>query len=491
MFFENMSYIYEFINITPELIVTFAIILSVIFSIFKNSYNKVFYISIFGLLIAFLLYVFSGTNVFLQSFYSSLQTDKFSIFFIILILFSSIIALFISQKQISTMNNRHKSEFCIFMLSSVLGAVFLAKSSDLITMFISLELLSISSYFLILYGKNKMLSIEATLKYFIFTAVSSAFLIYGFSLLYGITAKTNLIEIYNNLAINNSAYSPVSFIAFLMIFVSVAFKTSLIPFHMWTSDVYKGASPAVNIFLSCSSKFAVFSVLLKLITINPYAIYFIYFIAIATITTGSILAIRESNIKKLMAYSTIAQAGFLLSGIAIFNSGYNLQPLFYYMFVYMIMNTGCWIVIELFSNNDNLQTLKDIKGLFYINPFLGFSFTVFLVGLAGLPITAGFFSKFYLLQSIYFSGEFFLLLFFAVLINTIFGIFYYLKILKYIFSKQINKELSSLDFRFYNGKALLLLCVIITLVGGFYPDILKNYTDSYSKISYFEQINTD
>ena len=155
------------------------------------------------------------------------------------------------------------------------------------------------------------------------------------------------------------------------------------------------------------------------------------------------------------------------------------------------MNTGCWIVIELFSNNDNLQTLKDIKGLFYINPFLGFSFTVFLVGLAGLPITAGFFSKFYLLQSIYFSGEFFLLLFFAVLINTIFGIFYYLKILKYIFSKQINKELSSLDFRFYNGKALLLLCVIITLVGGFYPDILKNYTDSYSKISYFEQINTD
>ncbi len=483
--------LYEFINILPESIIILAIILGVIFSVFKNSYNKVFYISVFGLMIPFLLYITSGTEIFLQSFYSALQLDKFSLFFILLILFSSIIALFISQRQISNSKIKYKSEFCTFLLSATLGAIFLSKASDLISIFVSLELLSISTYFLIYYGKNVKLSLEATLKYFIFSAVTSAFLVYGFSLLYGITTKTNLVEIYNGLIANNSSYSPISFIAILIIFVSVAFKTSLIPFHMWTSDVYKGASPSVNIFLSCSSKFAVFSLLMKLVSVNPYAIYFVYFIAIITITVGSILAIRESNIKKIMAYSTIAQAGFILSGLTIFNNGYNLRPVFYYMFIYMLMNIGCWIAIELFSNDDKFQNLKDINGLFYVNPFLGFCFTVLLVGLAGLPITAGFFSKFYLLQSVYFAGEFFLLLFFAVLINTIFGIFYYLKIPKYIFSKQINRELLKLNFGFYNAKILLLLCTTMVLIGGFYPDILKSYADSFSKITSFENVNID
>ncbi len=482
---------FDFINILPEGIIIIAILLSIVFSLFKNSYSKTFYTSIFGLLIPFFLYAFSGTEVFLQSFYSALQLDKFNMFFILLILFSSIIALIISQRYISSSTFSHKSEFCIFLLSAVLGAVFLAKATDLISIFVSLELMSISTYFLIYYGKNAAYSIEAVLKYFIYSSVTTAFLVYGFSLLYGVTTKTSLPEIYAALINNNGTYIPVTLIALLMIFVSISFKTSLIPFHMWTSDVYKGASPAVNIFLSCSSKFAVFSLLLKLVSINAFAVYFVYFIAILTITIGSLLALRESNIKKLMAYSTVAQAGFILSGLVIFNNGYNLQPFFYYMFIYMIMNIGCWIIIELFSNEDKLQTLKDMKGLFYVNPFLGFGFAVLLTGLAGLPVTAGFFSKYFLLQSIFFSGEFFLLLFFAALINTIFGVFYYLKILKYIFSKQINRELIKSDYKFYNAKALLLLCIIMTLWGGFYPDVLKNYTDSFSKITSFEQINIE
>lgn len=485
------DFIFELVNILPEFIIAIAILLGIVFSIFKNSDNKVFYISIFGLVIPFLLYLFSGTEIYLQSFSSALQLDKFSLFFLLLILFSSITALFLSQRQISKSTFQHKSEFYIFLLSAALGATFLSKASDLISIFVSLELLSMSTYFLIYYGKNTFYSIEATLKYFIFSSVTTAFLVYGFSLLYGLTSHTNLKEIYSSLIMNNGTYTPITLIALLMIFVSISFKTSLFPFHMWTSDIYKASSPGVNIFLSCASKFAVFSVLLKLVSINSYAIYFVYFIAIITITTGSLLAIRESNIKKLMAYSTIAQAGFILSGLAIFNNGYNLQPLFYYMFIYMIMNIGCWIVIELFSNDDKIQTLKDIKGLFYINPFIGFCFSVLLIGLAGLPITAGFFSKFYLLQSVYFSGEFFLLLFFAVLINTILGIFYYLKILKYVFSKQINRELLKSDFKFYNAKALLLLCIIMTLAGGFYPGILKNYSDSFTKITSFEQLNIE
>jgi proton-translocating NADH-quinone oxidoreductase, chain N len=309
---------------------------------------------------------------------------------------------------------RDRGEYFYLLLTGLLGAMMLASAADLIVLFVGLEVLALSSYILVALRRQYLPAVEGAFKYVVNGGIASAITLYGMSFLYGLTGSTNLLAVGEGLRdayVSGNAY--LVYVAFFFLVVGVAFKIAAAPFHMWAPDVYQGAPTPVTAFLAVVSKAAGFALLLRLLLTaflglaNPldgspllFSELNVYVgaVAAASMIIGNTVALRQTNVKRMMAYSSIAHAGYLLVPFASLTTMVFSQMMFY-LVAYLFMTMGAFAVIQLVARDRGSEDLRAFAGLFRRSPLLALAMTLFLLSLAGLPLTAGFIGKFYLFLS--------------------------------------------------------------------------------------------
>ena len=388
----------------------------------KNSFNKIYNLSILLLIgIIFVIYKngLEKSGIFLDSFIS----DPLSNFVKILIAVSSIIILFTSKKFILD-NKISKFEYPIIILLAILGMFFMISSNDIILFYLGLELQSLSLYVLASIDRDNLKSSESGIKYFVLSALSSGLLLYGCSLLYGFTGSTNFELIKNELTVENIG----AIFAMVFILVGLSFKVSAVPFHMWTPDVYEGSPTSITNFFAVVPKVVGLAVIIRFMDVPFENILsdwqtIIIFISVASMILGAVAAIRQTNIKRLMAYSSIGHIGYILAGVAT-GTTYGYSSSLLYMTIYVIMNIGAFSCIYL-MRKDGVYTEKisDLSGLSKKRPLLAVSFLIIFFSLAGIPPLGGFFAKFYVFLSVVESKMYILAI--VGLMTTVISAFYY------------------------------------------------------------------
>jgi len=476
--------------IYPEIILSLTLVALVIFDLIFNKQKKFLpLISIIGLLIAFIFVIpefgTSRSAFPISENNSLLSIDSFSAFFKGLIIIASVfVVLFsMSSNEIKSCPDR-QGEYYSLMFGMIIGMFFLVSANDLILIYLSIELLSLSSYVLAGFVKTSIRNSEASLKYVIYGSTSSGIMLFGISILYGITGSTNLFEINSVLGFSN--VPQITFlISILMIFTGIGFKISIVPFHFWTPDVYEGAPLPITAFLSVASKAAGFAVLIRFIEITfaeslsksgywqliPYVNWqnLLVLFSIITMTFGNFAALWQDNLKRLLAYSSIAHAGYLMLGVAVL-SDQGLAAVLIYFSIYLFMNLGAFFIVMLIANKINSENIDDYRGLGYSIPFLSTSLAIFLVSLTGLPPTAGFIGKLYIFFALVDAKM--IVVAIIALLNTVVSLYYYIRVLKVMFLERTDKhveiEISPLNF------VIILALLAPTLIFGVYFTPLIN-----------------
>jgi len=331
--------------------------------------------------------------------------------------------------------NREKiSEYFILLFSTLIGMNFMISSGDFLMFYLGLELATIPIAALAAYTHHQTKSAEAGIKLLLSSALSSGILLFGISLIYGSTGS-----IYFDAVVQQYANTPLQILAFIFFFTGMAFKLSLVPFHLWTADVYEGAPINVTSYLSVISKGAAAFILIILMftvfnTIAPIYNHMLYLIAVLTMTIGNLFALRQKNMKRFLAFSSIAQAGFILLGIMGGNT-MGMTSVIYFVLVYIFSNLGAFGVVSAISTVTGKESMDDYDGLYATNPKLSLLMMLALFSLAGIPPVAGFFGKFFLFQSAASAGYYWLV--FIAVLNATASLYYYLLVVKAMF---INKN---------------------------------------------------
>lgn len=353
-----------------------------------------------------------------------------------------------------------QGEFYVLTLSTLLGMYFMISAGHFLMFFIGLETASIPMAALVAFDKYRHHSAEAGAKYILTALFSSGLLLYGISLIYGSIGTLYFADIPAHLDGN-----PLQIMGFVFFFSGMGFKISLVPFHLWTADVYEGAPSTVTAYLSVVSKgsaaFVLMTTLIKVFA--PMVVQWqevLYWIIIASITLANLFALRQQNLKRLMAFSSISQAGYILLGI-ISGSSQGMSSLVYYILIYMFANLAVFTVITIVALRAHKYTLEDYNGLYSTNPKLTFLMTLALFSLAGIPPFAGFFSKFFIFAAAFQSG--FHLLVFIALINTVLSLFYYLKIVKAMYITKSDHPIATFRSDNYT-RASLTICTLGILI---------------------------
>jgi NADH-quinone oxidoreductase subunit N len=458
---------------------------------FKKSKNIAGYIAIAGLLIT-AIFLFEQTGANYKAFSSLLVVDSFGQFMKFIVLMSSLIIIVFSFFS-DELHNAHTKlgEYYTLIIGMTFGMFLLVGSSNLIMIYVAIETMSISSYVLAGYTKEVKRASEASLKYVIFGAVSSGIMIYGISILFGLTGSLNLFEINQFLVANKVATIPL-LLSGLMILSGFGYKISAVPFHFWTPDVYEGAPVTITAYLSVASKAAGFAVLLRFFktglldsipgTSEAWQLlgsidwhYVIAVLAVLTMTLGNLVAVWQTNMKRLLAYSSIAHAGYLLMAVSVMNDN-GVSAVLIYFFFYMLMNLGAFFVVQLVANKLNSEEVEDYNGLGYRSPVLGVCMTVFLISLTGLPPTSGFIGKLYVFSAVINSGYLWL----AVIgvLNSVVSLYYYVKIIRNMYLRDVESTKSKLVFSPVTIAIVLLLAVPTLLFGVYFTPIIEwaNYS---------------
>lgn len=359
--------------------------------------------------------------------------------------------------------HKHLPEFYMLMISTLIGMFFMISSGNLLMFYVGLELSTIPMAALANFNLNKASSSEAGMKMILSSAFSSALLLMGVSFIYGTTGSFSFAQITSQL--DNNA---LQIFAFVLLFTGFAFKLSVVPFHFWTADVYEGAPVPVAAYLSVVSKAAVafvfVTVLYKVFGTMAHIWYVLLFLtSVLTIGIGNIFAVRQENIKRFLAFSSIAQVGFILVGIS---SGTQAgeASMIYFLLIYLFSNLGAFGVVNVVSAMSGKENISDYKGFYKTNPALSWFLTISLFSLAGVPPTAGFFGKLFLLTSGASTGNYLLVGFAAI--NMIVSMYYYLKIVKAIFMDENAMPIAHIKAGIIPGIAIV-ICVIGILVTGF------------------------
>ena len=455
--------------IAPEIFLSLSIFLTLLIGVFfKNSYNLVTNLT-YVILISLLLIIFNSFHESGNLFSNSFVTNSFINFFKILILLGTLFVMFITQKFIKDTKINY-FEYPLLLLFSVLGMFFMISSNDLMSFYLGLELQSLALYILASFDRDNLKSNESGLKYFVLSALSSGLLLYGCSLLYGFTGSTNFEEIKLKAELENTGTT----FAMVFILVGLAFKVSAVPFHMWTPDVYQGSPSSVTSFFAVVPKVAGIAILIRFVQIPFEQLIdqwknILVFMALASMILGAVAAIGQTNIKRLIAYSSIGHIGYALAGISTGTvTGYSSSIT--YMSIYVIMNLGVFSCIFLMKKNGKYcEDIKDLAGISKQNPLLAISFLIIMFSLAGIPPLAGFFAKFYVFMSVVESGMYTLAI--VGLLSTVISAFYYLRIVKIIYFDDINKPFDHIKDI---GISITLLLSTLTLITFFiYPSYLN------------------
>ncbi len=374
----------------------------------------------------------------------------------------------------------YRGEYYLLLLSALLGGMMLISSADLITLFVSLELLSLSSYILVGIQRDKLVSSEAAWKYVIYGGVSSAFLLYGMSFLYGLTGTTSLLKMPENLTVAlTNGHSMLLYLAFFLLLVGVAFKIAAVPFHMWAPDVYEGSPTTITNFLAVVSKIAGFTFLLRLFgslffqetlqtVLQTIVTPSLIVLASLSMIFGNVIALRQSNLKRMLAYSSIAHAGYMLVALITILIGNSLgasSSLYYYFVAYLLASTGVFAILLVISKEGDADQ-KILTGLHKRSPWLAFSLAVFLLSLAGIPFTAGFIGKFTILVNAYDSLLYWLSG--MMLLTTVISYYYYFRVIRQMYWAEGEEQTES-KVHWTAG-----LVIGITLVGTFLFGIMPN-----------------
>jgi NADH-quinone oxidoreductase subunit N len=465
----------------PETILVVTFIISMFLDVvFKKVKNISGYISIAGLLIA-ALFLSRQTGMESKVFSDALVIDGFGQFLKFVILISSIIVIVFSffSKELSQAHSR-LGEYYTLIIGMAFGMFLLVGASNLLTIYIAIETMSISSYILAGYTKEVKRASEASLKYVIFGAVSSGIMIYGVSILFGLTGSLNLYDINTFIATHEVATIPL-LVSCILIISGFAYKISAVPFHFWTPDVYEGAPVTITAYLSVASKAAGFAVLVRFFktcfvdpsfsTTGDWTLIsnidwhtIIAILAILTMTFGNLIALWQTNLKRMLAYSSIAHAGYLLMAVSVLNDTGVVAVLVYFFF-YMIMNLGAFFIIQIVADKIGSENIEDYNGLGYRTPIIGICMTIFLISLTGLPPTAGFIGKLYVFSSVIDSG--YLWLAAVGVINSVISLFYYVRVIKHMFLRTNESSNSKIVFS-PSIIIIVLLLTIPTLVFGLY-----------------------
>ena len=446
----------------PEIFLSLSIMFLLILGVFKKNSSKIIQNLSLVVLLVTAVITFNETVGIkeVKLFNNSIIIDYLSSLMKIVTLLATFLVLIISSNYLRTFKI-FKIEYPILILSSVLGMMIMINSNDLIVFYMGLELQSLALYVLATFNRDQIKSSEAGLKYFVLSALSSGLLLYGCSLIYGFTGSTNFNVIANQLG--SSEYAITFGIVFIL--VGLAFKISAVPFHMWAPDVYEGSPTSVTLFFTMVPKVAALTVFIRFLyvpflnLIDQWQMILI-FLSIASMLFGAIAAIGQTNIKRLIAYSSISHIGYTLAGLA---AGTNdgIQSSIVYISIYIIMNLALFsCLLMLKRNNKYYEDIKDLSGLSKNHPLLSLSLLVILFSLAGIPPLAGFFAKFYIFKAVIEQSMFFLAV--VGLLSTVVAAFYYLRIIKIIYFDE-EKEKYDEDHSLWLKFSLTFSTILILL----------------------------
>jgi NADH-quinone oxidoreductase subunit N len=400
-----------------------------------------------------------------------MKVDSYSLFFIGLILMATAATVLLGYGYLQRLGG-HYEEFYLLLLLAAVGAVVLVMSRHFASFFIGLEILSISLYALIAYPRKRAQSVEAGLKYLILAAASAAFLLFGMALVYMDTGTLDFARMAARLPSPPEPGGRLILLAGLgMLVVGIAFKLALVPFHMWTPDVYQGAPAPVTGFVATVSKTAMLALLVRLFApvnlLSNLSVFWMFgLVAFASMVGGNLLALLQNRVKRILAYSSIAHMGYVL--VAFMAGGHTaVQAVTFYMVAYTITTLGAFGVISVLSHKDgDADRLEDFQGLFFQYPWLGGIFTAMLLSLAGIPLTVGFMGKFFIVATGLHSALWWLVI--TLLVTSGVSLFYYLRIVVVLFSRSGEGQAVSLlqpSIGFSGGLVLAAMAVLLVWLG--------------------------
>ncbi|MEB3244918.1 MAG: NADH-quinone oxidoreductase subunit N [Vampirovibrionales bacterium] len=421
--------------------------------------------------------------------YGAVQADLFGLIMRMLLVSGAGLLLFAVRPAVERNKSVLPAEFYITLMTALLGGMILASASDLITVFVSLETLGIASYVLASSMRGNVASAEGGLKYLVYGGASSACVLMGFALFYGLSGGyTDFAHVSASLQQMMLSGAPESMLllafASVLTMVGVGFKLSAAPFHMWTPDVYEGSPLPVTAFLSVVSKVAAFAFAVRLLgnllmPLQSLISMPILVMAVLSMTIGNVLALVQTNLKRLLAYSTIAHAGYMLLGLYV-GSQSGIGSLMFYLVTYMVMNLGAFASAMAIANMLGSEKTADYAGLFTKRPMLVLMFSIALLSLAGIPVTSGFFAKFYLFKAVAEAGAANVWLVVFALLNSTISLYYYINIIRLMVVAEPSVAVAALPDKqpanvqahqapFATGGLMLALtlCTVVTLVLGF------------------------
>src|SRR5580692_4326491 len=406
------------------------------------------------------------------AFWNMVQVDGFSVFFHVLVIAIAAVVILSSYEYMRVQRIR-AGEYYALILFGVVGMALMSSAVELVLIFIALEISSISSYVLTGFRRHEAASAEASLKYFLLGSFATAFFLYGVALMFGATGSTNIDQISRTL--RSGPIPLLAFVAVALMFVGLGFKVAAAPFHIWTPDVYEGAPAPIVGFMSTAPKAAAFAVLLRVVfVINVHAIFWVIWVSAAlSMTLGNVGALVQNNVKRLLAYSSIAHAGYLLVAFAA-APDMGTSAAMFYTASYAAMNLGAFAVVSHFANaGERYVTLDDYEGLGRSSPLLAATLTIFLLSLIGIPMTGGFFAKFYVFSAALKANLVWLGL--IGFMNSAIGAYYYLRIIVMMYMRESRRDVPVTRVPIPLGVALA-TCLAATLYLGLFPNSVLQYS---------------
>lgn len=448
----------------------------------RGATRPAVWISLIGLAVT-AFSVFSSWGNPQYGFSDAVALDNFATFFNITFLIAAAMTILMSDDYIRR-EGYPIGEYYPLILFTTAGAMWMASGTDMMTIFLGLEVMSVSLYVLAGIFRNDVRSNEAGLKYFLLGAFSTGFLLYGIALIYGVTGSTRLSEIGVYLNAHTSLLgNPMTLAGIMLLSIGFLFKIAVAPFHMWTPDVYEGAPTPITAFMSAGPKAAAFAAFLRIMeycffSLKPEWTAVLWGLAVLTMVIGNVIAISQTNIKRMLAYSSIAHAGYALVGMVAANEiGYS--GVLFYMLAYTFMNIGAFAILVLAGKKGEKNlTLEGFSGFGYKRPLLGVAFAICLFSLMGIPPTAGFAGKFYIFAGAVKAGYIWL----AVIgvLNSAVSLYYYLRVMVYMYFRDAEE-----DYAWVTVSGSVAISIIVALIGIFYLGIVPGAVMDMARMAIF------
>lgn len=474
----------------PELALSATLLIAIVADLlFRRSARPVVTVAAIGLIAAGILSI-AQVGMHASIFSNMVAVDSFAVFFKLLIVLSAIIIVVFSLGS-NELNSpgRRLGEYYSLLVALTLGMILMAGASNLLMMYLALELSSITSYILSGYTREAQDSSEASLKYVIYGALSSGLMLYGISIIYGMTGSLDIYVI-NHVLAQGGFNQFALLIAGVLAVAGFGYKISAVPFHFWTPDVYEGAPITITAFLSVASKAGAFAMLIRFFKVTfidsqivalPEGSWasirgfdwtvVIAAISVLTMTLGNLVAVWQNNLKRMLAYSSIAHAGYMLMGVVVLNNE-GLSAILIYFVIYLFMNLGSFYIVMLIANKTGSEDIEDYKGIGPKAPFVTVAFAIFLVSLTGLPPTAGFIGKLYLFAALLNSGWVWLAIVGAI--NSVISLYYYARVFRnmYLRSDERHPDLA-LEFSYGQKMIVMALLFPVLLFGLYFPPLVQ------------------